>query len=189
LSCSGQLSEKEVSMLLYGLQNLKNDCIEVRDILQCLPRLLSSCKEPLTEQAVNMSFYGIKNLKSECIEVKNILHCLKTLVLSTNIPLNIQALYLSNLRFKDLSNDNNMEMADMFKISELSYINHRNSLSINDKKMFKVNMNSSFGKTNINNEARKRWGKSINSSFPQKDYLLNKKLYSNKSKIIIGNLI
>ena len=65
--------------MLYGLQDMKSDCPEVKALLRELTPLVKTCTEPLTAQSVGMMLHGLQGMKNDCPEMIELLRELSAL--------------------------------------------------------------------------------------------------------------
>ncbi len=104
MTCTERLNSQEVGNMLYGLQDMKSDCPEVKALLRELPRLVKTCTEPLTAQAVGNMLYGLQDMKSDCPEVRVLLRELLRLV-KTCTKLDAQAVGNMLYGLQDMKSD------------------------------------------------------------------------------------
>jgi hypothetical protein len=68
-TCNEPFKAQAVFNLLYCLQSIKSNSLEVIVLLVELPRLVKICIEPLKALAVFNLLCGLQGMKSDCPEV------------------------------------------------------------------------------------------------------------------------
>ena len=66
------MTAQEVTMSLYGLQNMVCDAKEVLDLVQVLLPLAELCIESFDSQSIDGSLYGLQNMKSNSPHIRKL---------------------------------------------------------------------------------------------------------------------
>ena len=67
---------QDISMLLYGLQNMSSEGEVIRHLILVLVQMITECGDTFAAQAVGNALYGLKGMSSECAEVRDVMSAL-----------------------------------------------------------------------------------------------------------------
>lgn len=120
---------QSLSSCIFGMQNMRSSCVEVRAILNALRTKLINCNEIFRPQGISMMIYGLKSMNSDSQEVLEMLAVISEKTRKCKYEFSGQAIGNSVYGLKGINDDNVPETRMLLTQLSMHFAQSRQELS------------------------------------------------------------